>query len=807
MATSAILVPGFYSSLFHPSTGEFLVGGRIFFYAEDKVTPQAMYRSPEALTPYENPYILDSIASQPPWYALEKTYWIKIYDAPSPGCGCTSTEPGPEEVPLYSFFYYPQSNGGGKLALSNVENLFPSYGFDSKIYQDLYKANGEVAKGFPLISGSNNVAVSMGWWVDIDTTDITQKFTYDYVELDNLSLIGNPKNELVLKFSNTSGSGDTKKRLRCMLGYYNALQGQQIAIQARTRLIGGAVSDIPLQLIVQKQGIEQSPQSAGQLPIALSPALEKSTVTVNPVEGAGYSNDDYLFFTFELPLNTDLSLGLTATWSQESTDGTVNPSESNIQLDASKQMLGDAGGQLQYENTESQFFYPLCLTPGYAKFVGNTGQMLKSLTNDNYDYCVKMEDNVELINNVIYQKAMPNRLISFLHDRGGKALLSAHTIYQHTVTSSYIEFTTGLPCIEKTAWNSADCPSLTYTKEITEWQMGFKAELSPQSTSGIEPQLKLTYKTNGVLPTNSIYNPETDSGNNINLYDGGSYNAGGLSAQVAYFFGVFTYVTSDAPDYLFSSVQAVFYPENTIYSVNGDASNPAVFDIFFRNNQVINQFIKGSLPPGMVYAGDSDSYKLANQANAIYKTTEWMLNAGSTAPFNPVLPYFTGYMAWNGIGDSNPPGSYRYILSPNYEGDNSPHTPTLISGGIKTTFDVSTGMSLSQIAKNMADALNNSAIHRFSYNGTLPASGTSINFSSDGTDFILINWNATTTPLKPENPNPSRVATYAKYSSGASASDYLAAIKLAVESISIGVPMPKDFGINPITGVYNYIRM
>lgn len=757
MATNAVLFPSLYPSIFSPVDGLFLAGGKIFFFDEDKTTPKNVYQEPDAATPYANPFTLDSIASLPVFYGLNdgKPYWVKIYAAPDPGCDCL------EDDPIHETFVYLNSSGSIS-SEQQIENLLPSYGFDSKVFADYYAADG-----IPLSSGRNIHYFSQGLYFDITTTDLTQKLTYEFSELDNSQIIGNPKNSIIIACDNASG-GDTNKQIRIRIGYYNSFQGIQLGLQVRTKLINGALSTIPVKLIRTKQHVDEIAQDVGELQIALAAQLSAIYFTPDNLTGTGYANDDELYLCFDLPLNNSFKIELTATWLQESPTQEVNISEQNYYLETVKQFFGGMALGTQIQNPEDHYGFPVVQSAGDADYLRQTGRIFLGSASYHYNFAYKMRSKGIFKVGSIYDKTVPhNRVIKYLVDSG--ITNSTNTLMPLAKTSTTLDVSTGLACKPKSDWQSFG--SNIVLSDITEqFEMGLIA--TPEFTTNLTGKITFTFVDNGVV-NSGFYDPPTSSGS----FPG----AGHFDDHSLYITNYLGYFEEDL-----SSNEVYFrqYLKNTNISA-GSASEQAVCAIRFGEHEA----------PIVKFGTASGNYPVYLTARSeLLQDYLKSLNVKYRYDITTERDYKTGFLTWNKPGDAyTNTNTQKYVLGFNVDGDGAPNVPAEQSGGIKKVIDVSRYESNNSVIKKIVSTINNPFVKRFTFNGIPPSGDTDKTYiSTENDDLVLIPWNTSTTAYRPTNPDPGRHPVYYKYTSSTTIAELIDIVEESIKYAVAGIPLPDD---------------
>lgn len=294
---NAVLGANLYPSIHDTVDGLLLAGGQIFFYEEDQVTPQAVYMDPFRNNAYSNPLVLGSVGQEPPiYYEPESTYWIEIYRSPAPGCPCI------DEMPLYSFFFYP-----------SVEDS------ETSEFANNFISNGQFA--YPIsfnridepvgIINNPHTFVAQGWEFDA-TTSSQNQILVSFIPLFTTSTIpANPQNYFNLQV-NQFGSGITKLDLYQTIGYVNILQGREVTLSLNGFSSIGASEQI--EVIVENiyDGEDVIETTVGTLEITSTLAQSSlvftfPTITNNPIDSVNNKTNLRLRF----PLSTIINVSIT----------------------------------------------------------------------------------------------------------------------------------------------------------------------------------------------------------------------------------------------------------------------------------------------------------------------------------------------------------------------------------------------------------------------------------------------------------------------------------------------------------------
>lgn len=446
---------------FRYSTGDLagqpLDAGTIDFFENDnRTTRQDTFSDSEGTILNDNPLVASDVGTLPPIYMIDNPYYIVIKD-----------KFGNTVATLENYLPGGESGGG---ASTNTNNLFPSLGFESQVFSDIFNETDR-----SLSSGKNDF--SLGWVWEIATTATASNY-YTFTPLNNSGIDGNPRNFITF-FSSNNTTGDSLKRVYTKIGGYNSLQGIQLQLSVYLRLIVGGFSTLNVIIFRQKAGVDQPPISAGSITVptgALEPA-SPLIFTIAPLVDSDYTNNDGLFLGIEFPLNQDFQLEMTATWLQESPNNELNVSEENHAINLTKMLwnVTDAIESPNYNQLEGGS--PLVVGRGGLHPSLEDGLIKIGIPNHSYNNYYNMETNVELISSNVDAPAIvgvqgikddteTNRLISLLRE----AVLtgSTHTFVGTPTSTNQIDWRTGIGTKEFAPWTASAGGRVTLTKSTDE---------------------------------------------------------------------------------------------------------------------------------------------------------------------------------------------------------------------------------------------------------------------------------------------------------------------------------------------------
>ena len=344
------------SNITGANAGDPLDAGQLYFYDNDeRDTLKDTYTDRGLTVPNTNPIILDAVGAAPPIYLEDTPYYIEIYDKFNNLVATLEDylpesdeiEPGSEEIP---------------------QNLFPNYGFD-----DQYNAGDYSVNGLPITQVDH--PISSGWQWEIVTTNENESNTYEFVALGDSNLLGNPKNELILR-STGNTTGDVSKKLFVQFGSYQSYQGQTVLLSIYTRLVSGSITDLICQLRRTRDGVYETIITVGSIPIALTRERVLLSFTIPVLTDSGYKNNDSLQFLIELPINQDVEIALTGTWLEQTTNEDVSINEQAISAQAAQRIFARGMRQLARAPAEDVADLPLVTQQAGGNFLQTTGELL-----------------------------------------------------------------------------------------------------------------------------------------------------------------------------------------------------------------------------------------------------------------------------------------------------------------------------------------------------------------------------------------------------------------------------------------------
>ena len=676
--------------------GDPLDFGKVFFFDNtDKVTPLSTFSDRALTIPNTNPIVLDAVGSSPPIYLQDKPYFIRIIDKFN------------NLVATLDNYLPPGGRSTGTLEVP-LGNLIGNYGFDTRINENIFS---EVSVG-----ANSTSAVSAGWFWEIATTEADPQNTYEYIELGNSNLPGNPKNELLLKSTNNT-AGQTVNNLYTVIGDYNKFQGQELTLAIFTRLQSGSPGTIPVSLVRLKNGVPQTAIPLGDINIATLRTQEFLTFTPPDLTTSAFDNDDEMRLVFGLPLNMDFQYAFTGVWLQLGPLDGVAISEDAGSQDAAKEFFGRSFRPLQADPQYPNRGLPIGIGLGEATVLNQTGAIFQALTAnpDNFNFAVSMgtkgqdSPSVELIRNKVIKNTQTNRLIDFLRDnnftQSRLTFLASHLL-------NVVSVELGIGAVENSTWNSLAAPRITLTQANPAFD-DFKISADCNG----DGEVLLTFADNFNAATNP-YNPSYGAPINDTLFDPGNPPSGPIIVWIG-----------GASFTNFTTHRNVFnlWVGATVIS-NGSVSEPAQVRVSLPTNTSTHflRFADSAVTPNVLGYGLEAgwfTYQGADDASRIFDTV--------TSP-----SFGVGYLGYNDIANNpatqgfNPPRVIRF---------GSAASPSNAPTGLISTADIPTpnGATSEQLCASMVATLNTSFKYEITIAST-PNNGDIVEISNATTDFNLI---------------------------------------------------------------------
>lgn len=733
-----------------------------FFDQDDKVTLQDTFSDRNLTIPNTNPITLDAVGSFPPIYMLEEAYFIIIRDKfnnlvatlddylPIPDVSAASTE-----LPL--------------------GNLFPNYGFETKVNETIFSETS--------LPANSTTAVSAGAFWEIVTSETNPNNTYDYLELGASGLLGNPRNELQLRSTNNS-SGQSINNYFMILGAYNMFQDVQLQLSIFTRLISGSPATIGVQLVRTKNGVAETPINVGSISIAVTRTQETLTFTVPALTTADYDNNDVLRLVLNLPLNQDFQHGYTGTWAQLSPGGSLNITEQSISTSAAQQLFGSGQDSL---GSDTQFeMRGLPIAMGEASFftLNTTGSVFIGGENvtayDEFAASMLPEldegEGVALVRNEVIGQTQTNRLIDYLR---------THNLTQSTLTFiatsaiNVVSVETGIGTQENSTWQTSAGPRITVSKTLDE--LTFK--LSAKTTGN--GRVVFTFVDQFDAST-TAHNPSY-SGGGGNVYSS-LPNPGVMINWV----GGSDFVTPTSNKNISASFLGSFTINNGSPTENASAQFRFVHNFSFphkfrqeNNQQGAVRVIAYGTKTGSAYEGFTSGVR------------ELITGGGTTQNSSNIQQ---GFISYNDIGNNPSPQGLVPSRVINFGGILG-HTARTGSDSTLTV-NLSRSDTAAQVARKVADDVNTSFIQDITIVST-PTNGDVVEMSNSTTDFNLIFFDTALT--KPTNPSAVRKPIFVEYTTGQTTTQIAASTASAINLGVMGVPRAADLGFTFPTGNQFYM--
>ena len=733
-----------------------------FFDQDDKVTLQDTFSDRNLTIPNTNPITLDAVGSFPPIYMLEEAYFIIIRDKfnnlvatlddylPIPDVSAASTE-----LPL--------------------GNLFPNYGFETKVNETIFSETS--------LPANSTTAVSAGAFWEIVTTETNPNNTYDYLELGASGLLGNPRNELQLRSTNNS-SGQSINNYFMILGAYNMFQDVQLQLSIFTRLISGSPTTIPVQLVRTKNGVAETPINVGSINIDVTRTQETLTFTVPDLTTADYDNNDVLRLVLNLPLNVDFQHGYTGTWAQLSPGGSLNITEQSISTSAAQQLFGSGQDSL---GSDTQFeMRGLPIAMGEASFfpLNMTGEVFTGGENvtayDEFSASMLPEldegQGVELVRNEVIGQTQTNRLIDYLRTHN---LTQSTLSFIATSAINVVSVETGIGTEENSTWQTSAGPRITVSKTTDE--LTFK--LSAKTTGN--GRVVFTFVDQFAASTNP-FNPTYSGGGGL------VYSTPPASGPMINWIG--------SSDFISPSITAIrfvnFVSSFTIN--NGSPTENASAQFRFVGNYAFPHKTDDAL----------DNSGAPNRVNSLIQTTGECYQGFTGGVKERISPGGTflssqiqsGFISYN--DSANNPATQP--VQPSRVINFGPLDGSTARTGVDSTLTIILTKSdtAPQIARKVSEGVNTSFIEDITIVST-PTNGDVVEMSNSTTDFNLIFFDTALT--KPTNPSTVRKPIFVEYTTGQTTTQIATSTASAINLGVMGVPRAADLGFTFPTGNQFYM--
>lgn len=509
---NAILGAPFYTSIFDPDSGLFLNGGTIEFFGSDQITPKPVYKSPDTTqTPYGNPFDLNGIAVMPPMYFLsDEPYWIKVYPALLAGACSGSVDP------IYSFFYYPASQGTNS-ANSDVFNYLSNPQF-----LHILPFNNPPVIDTPTFNPTRitqvTTEINQAWWLDVDSP-ATNTVLVTYPNSATQQDPGNPFNFVNIQVS-AVGSSMQFLDLYQYIGEMNFLQNEDVTLSALGIATNG-VSAVTLQVLVETndQNGQLTLTPVGNLAFTNSLDTAVLNFKMPPINSGNPNVFSYNRIVFRFPLLQVTSLSLTnaqiengtilqPAFIQEPTDlmnAKTFINDFNFPSDVNTQANQSQFGILKYYNNQFMFMY-------------ETGKISVYPANAVPEDVYPLGDTRINLNIHEYWNKIPlSRLFGVIGNEFGTGGLTA-TAAANVVTAVSLSF--GTPFAP---WN-AETSGFTITQTVTPGQYGVLATPTANPNT-----VRITFTENYAPNPNPLPPPTSDS-YPIVRWSGSTINSGPIGS-------------------------------------------------------------------------------------------------------------------------------------------------------------------------------------------------------------------------------------------------------------------------------------
>lgn len=750
------------------NAGDPLDFGEIFFYnATNTTVLQDTFSDRDLTIPNTNPLVLDANGAAPVIYmgnptGVDEPYYIEIYDKFNNLVATLEN-------------YFPGEDVSPSSAELPIENLLPNYGFDTKI-------NGNIYSQVSLPPSGTN-PVTLGWYWQIETSQPDPNNTYEYIELGNTSLDGNPKNELRIRSTNNT-TGQSTNNLFAVLGTYNMFQDQQLTFVVYTQLLAGTTTTIPVNLIRTRQMVEETPINVGSINITPAQTQRTLTFTVPPLTLSDYDNNDELRLVLQLPLNEDLQHSYTGTWCQLSPDGQFQITETAIGTRSAKQWFGNGAGQIAQEDQYQIRGLPASVGDNGFLVLAKTGTIFQGgATQNSIDqyapFAASMVANGDvseapiLVRDEIIGNTQTNRLIDYLRLNG---YTQSRNTFIATSLGNVVSVELGIGAVENSAWVSNAVPDITVAKPTDELIYALSA--IPFGNGNLRFTTTQTFPINGsgiAQPFSPLY-----AGDGSPVYQTLPPNSPILS-----WVGRTSWVTQANSENIFEE-----FLSSTIINP-GSSTEAAIVDFKFRANGLASHSIQSVQEGGGVDNLISDIKRI----DSLYEGFTQGYREFFNSPVGSNTQIQEGFLSYNDDGDSVTQGEQppRVI---NFGGVNNAGIYGPPRDGATSTAVVLLDVddNAPTVARKISEVINTSWVYEITI-PAVPTNGQTVDISTNSQDLIVIYWDTDSFPVRPANTTPARKPIYVQFSpSTQTVNDIADATRDALNNGVMGVPRAADLG-------------
>jgi hypothetical protein len=743
------------SNMSGANIGDPLDLGKLYFYDdENKLIFQNTYKDRALTDPYPNPIILDGVGSVPPIYLIDKAYYIEIYDKFNNLVATLDN-------------YLPSAGGDTPpTASSSLDNLLPVYGFDIEINENIYTTES-VPNIYP-----EGTPITYGWKWFIATTQTDALNTYEYVELGNSGLIGNPKNAILISSTNNTG-GQTSNFIGSPIGTYNMFQGQQIAFSIYTRLISGVSDTLTVHLIRTKNGVFETPIQVGSLNISVTQSQEVITFTVPELTATDYDYGDLMYLVIYLPLNEDFQHEFTGTWAQLSETGDISITETPASTSLFKQWGGDGSSDQILNNPQyEKRGLPTALGAAGLVTLPMTGSISFGSASDRSSYAVSMEgqppsdDGFELIRDKIIGNTQTNRLIDNLRAQG--VIQSRLTFIADNNDTDTVSVKLGIGAAPNSSWQSLNPAVISVTKPVDEFE--YKLEARTRGNGVVRFTFVDAFEASTVA-YNTTYQPS-----NVPVYQ-----VLPTPGPIISWIGASSFIAQNSP-----TEKNYFVPWVKTSVINpGSVSEQAIADVSFGLNCFHSHIINKKIDPGAELV--RRDFRRSGSIYECFINGSRVVDDFGDQTTNEIQG---GFLAYNDIS-SNP--NPQELQPPRVINFGTLVGETERDGALSTlTVSLDTGDNADVVAAKVMNAVNTSFEYQLQVLA-IPSNGLIVEISNSSTDFNLIYYDIS--QPKPVNPSSIREAIFVEYSPAFTLVQIAQATADAIQNGVIGVPLATDLAL------------
>lgn len=749
-----------------PNNGLPAAGGWIEFTKTDQTTPKAVYQQTgdpddpfevaNDLTPGNKGRLDLNNAGAPVSFPLffypfdeadnktEELYYYRVNRAD--GSAILDANNMPQK--------YLNDQSGGSTSDESIENLWPSYGFEVKVWPTIYD---QTTYDNFLTDKYDRVAAGWTWY---KSTPDNAEFYYTFNTTAALGLDGNPVNELVLHAQNKTGD-QTEQWIAAPVGYKDDLVGQDCELLVyNTDASSAPVTELDVVVIyAQNQDTADddkylAPIKVGEITLSTSRTKRTLQFTFPAIPTGTLYAFDRVLVGFRLPLNNNFDIGLTGTFFYNGQDKTITVPLGNL---GKRIAIARNADPEAYNNGTNDWIYnnlPVIDSKGRSSVQNRTGLIISgALTHTNQLNFAHLCDGTgfvrgELIDGV----TLSDRIM----DAARPEIINSPNSFKVTnLTATGFDVELNQPGQMQDAW-STDITNLTITRTSVSKSAGITALVD----GGNPAKLNITFD-NDYIAAVTPYNFYAET-NQTPLFD----TLPSVEAVTSWFgtYGPFKPHPIKGNQWVWTDFEPLAGSKISVTTtVPGTSSTAAECNIVF-----------GSISQSEI------------QANVVKQIIE---NAGGAnrqiwdkVPFN----YFAFMSKASSSGTMPYPPAYVISYKVNKQGSQ-------ISAGIHNivvqleTADLS---SPSDICSKTQLAVSQGDKEQLVWTGSaLPPTGEWIKASSAHQDLIFIYW--LSTDIKPTNPEPDRHAIYVQYESGDSLADVIKATSELFTSAVGGFPSQK----------------